>query len=168
MQRSDLYVYDAIEIGAQYIGLRFDDLLLKAEKSLDKQNRFSIYLDAINLMVKLDKLLASHPNHKLENWVELARKFGNTEEEKDYYESNAKRLNTTWGGAINDYAARTWNGLIGSYYAQRWQLWLDAQKTNQKFDMLSWEENWIKSAYKNDTEPYQNPLQELKNLIELN
>ena len=168
LQKSDLYVYDAIEIGAQYLGLRIDDLLLKAEKETDKQYRFSRYQDAINLMVKLDKLLASHPNHKLENWVELARKFGNTEEEKDYYESNAKRLNTTWGGAINDYAARTWNGLIGSYYAQRWQLWLDAQKTNQKFDMLSWEENWIKSAYKNDTEPYQNPLQELKNLIELN
>ena len=83
LQKSDLYVYDAIEIGAQYLGLGIDDLLLKAEKETSKQNRFSRYQNAINLMVKLDKLLASHPNYKLENWVELARKFGNTEEEKE-------------------------------------------------------------------------------------
>ena len=89
------------------------------------------------------------------------------EKEKLYYESNAKRLITTWGGDVNDYAARSWNGLIGSYYAQRWQLWLDAQKSNQEFDMLGWEENWIKTAYTNMAEPYQNPLLELKNLIEL-
>lgn len=166
LQSSDLYKYDAIEIGAQYLGLRIDELLLKAENQKNKQNRFSIYQEAIDLMIKLDRLLASHPNLRLDSWVELARNFGDSDEEKKYYESNAKRLITTWGGDINDYSARTWNGLIGSYYAQRWQLWLDAQKTNQAFDMLDWEEYWIKSTYKNDTKPYQNPFLELKNLIE--
>lgn len=168
LKKSDLYVYDAIEIGAQYLGLRIDELLIKAEKETVKQKQVNTYQKAIDLMMKLDRLLASHPNHKLDNWVELARKFGDTEEEKRYYESNAKRLNTTWGGDVNDYAARTWNGLIGSYYAQRWQMWLNAQKADQEFDMLTWEENWIKSDYHHDTKPYQNPLTELKKLIELN
>ena len=55
----------------------------------------------------MDKLLASDPNHKLENWVKLARNFGDAREEKDYYERNAKCLNTTWGGGVNEYVAHT-------------------------------------------------------------
>ena len=162
---SELYVFDAIEIGAQYLGLKIDELLTKAENEKQKEVKYQAYQMAIDLMVQLDQLLASHPNHKLENWVALARGFGNTEEEKMYYESNAKRLNTTWGGGVNEYAARTWNGLIGTYYAQRWQMWLNAEKSGEKFDMKKWEEEWIKSKYENSSKKYNNPVFELKKII---
>ena len=39
----------------------------------------------------VDKLLASHPLYRLEEWVELARNSGTTLQEKDAYEANAKR-----------------------------------------------------------------------------
>jgi len=117
-------------------------------------------------METMDILLASHPSHKLENWVNLARNFGDTPQEKQYYESNAKRLNTTWGGEVNEYAARTWNGLIGTYYLPRWQKWLEAEKSNVKFDMLKWEEEWIQSEYKNANQPFKDSFSELKMLME--
>ena len=38
---------------------------------------------------------------------------------------NARRLITTWGGTLNDYANRSWSGLAGEYYAHRWQMYID-------------------------------------------
>ena len=33
---------------------------------------------------------------------------------------NARRLVTTWGGDLNDYACRNWAGLLSNYYFERW------------------------------------------------
>ena len=165
LESSDLYKSDALELGAQYLGLKVDDLLNQAEQEKDDNKKWADYQKAIDLMLIIDRLLASHPNHRLENWVNLARNFGDTDQEKLYYESNAKRLNTTWGGGVNEYAARTWSGLISDYYAKRWQLWLNAQKSGSQFDIKSWEENWIRNKWVNDTKPYANPLRELKKQI---
>ena len=165
LNKSDLYLYDAIELGAQLIGLKIDGLLTKAENENDEKSKYQTYQKAIDLMMQLDRVLASHPLHKLSNWVELARGFGDTEAEKQYYESNAKRLNTTWGGGVNEYAARTWSGLIGNYYAQRWQLWLNAQQTEKEFDMLSWEEEWIRSQYMDTIVPFKKPIMEINRLL---
>ena len=159
MGHEELYRADAIELSAQYLGLKIDELLAKAAKEKNTTNSYQLYKEAIDLMLKVDGLLASHPNHKLSNWVNLARTFGDTPEEKLYYESNAKRLITTWGGGVNEYAARTWNGLISDYYVQRWQLWLNAQKTGRKFDLLEWEERWIQSKWEDRSKPFENPLE---------
>ena len=164
---SELYMFDAIELGTQYLGIKTDELLLKGQEASNLEERFKSYEQAIELMKVIDKLLASHPNHKLSNWVDLARKFGDTSDEKLYYESNAKRLNTTWGGGVNEYAARTWNGLIGSYYVPRWEQWLESQKTGTDFDMLKWEEQWIKSEYKQNVNEYKDPIGELSKRIQL-
>lgn len=165
LKDSQLYVCDAIEMGAQLLGLQIDQLLFKAEKESLKSRKYEMYQKAIDLMIRVDNILASHPLHKLENWVSLARKFGDTDEEKLYYESNAKRLITTWGGGVNEYSARTWSGLIKDYYAQRWQLWLNAKKENKEYDILAWEENWIKKEWKSETIPYKDPVKEIIQLL---
>lgn len=161
LDNNELYVFDAIELGVQYLGLKTDGLLIKAQSTKGEKS-IELYEEAIGLMKTMDQLLVSHPNHKLENWVNFARNFGDSPEEKQYYESNAKRLITTWGGEVNEYAARTWNGLIGTYYLPRLQNWIDAEKNNTKFDMLKWEENWIQSDYKNETVPFTEPVKQLK------
>ena len=160
LKGNELYVFDAIELGTQLLGLEVDNKLYAAQ-SAPRSESFKLYEEAISELKFIDRLLASHPNHKLGNWVELARNFGNTPEEKQYYESDAKRLITTWGGDVNEYAARTWNGLIGTYYAKRWEMWLNAKKKNTGFDMLKGEEEWIQSEYINETIPFDNPLEEL-------
>jgi alpha-N-acetylglucosaminidase len=165
LKDSELYLYDAIELAAQLLGHQTDALLHEAKRTKSKEKKFELYQKAIDRMKEIDRLLASHPNHKLDNWVTLARGFGETPDEKHYYESNAKRLNTTWGGGVNEYAARTWNGLIGSYYAPRWEQWLMAQREKQDFNVLEWEENWIQSTYSNTSEPFEDPLNAAKELI---
>ncbi len=140
-------------------------MLKKAKETRRKKYKYAKYQEAIDLMLVLDKILASHPNYSLEKWVQYARNFGDTEAEKMYYESNAKRLITTWGGNVNDYSARTWNGLIGTYYAKRWQLWLDSKKDKNKIDLRAWEEEWITSPYKDESTPFDNPIDEIKKVI---
>ena len=51
----------------------------------------------VDLLMDVDRLLASHPLYRLEEWVEFARNSGTTLQEKDAYEANAKRLITSWG-----------------------------------------------------------------------
>ena len=36
---------------------------------------------------------------------------------------NARRLITTWGGSLNDYACRNWSGLMNAYYHHRWMFY---------------------------------------------
>jgi len=69
----------------------------------------------------LDILGSFHPQATLGHWLRQARDLGKSPQVKDYYEMNARRLITTWGGSLNDYACRNWNGLMWDYYAKRWE-----------------------------------------------
>lgn len=166
LRKSELYICDAIELTVQVLGHHVDELLEKAAKSKKRETKFRYYTEAVDLMQSIDRLLASHPNHKLSNWVKLARDFGDTPAESNYYESNAKRLITTWGGDVNDYAARTWSGLIGDYYATRWKKWIEAKKNGVHFDMLKWEESWINEPWEESTKAYDDPLEKAKGLVQ--
>ncbi len=161
---SKLYVFDAIELVSQLAGLQVDSLLSDAEKAKSSK-KYELYEQAISKMRFIDRLLISHPNLRLETWINMARAFGDTSEEKQYYESNAKRLITTWGGGVNEYSARTWSGLIGTYYVPRWQHWVNSQKTNNDFDILKWEEEWIQSEYENSVKPFDDPLKEMRKYV---
>ena len=74
----------------------------------------------------------------MEKWIDLARSLGKTAETKDFYQMNATKIITTWGGNINDYANRSISGLISTYYAKRWELYFDeafaAVKAGRQFD----------------------------------
>jgi alpha-N-acetylglucosaminidase len=54
----------------------------------------------------------------LRRWIEMARAWGQTAEEKNLMEFNARNLVTLWGprGEIADYASKQWSGLIADYY----------------------------------------------------
>ena len=78
------------------------------------------------MLADLDTLTAYHPRCGVGVWLRDARAYGETKELKDYYERNARNLITTWGGSLNDYAARAWSGLFGSYYTGRWEIYFDA------------------------------------------
>ncbi len=56
-------------------------------------------------------------------WIRDARAWGATPEEADYYEADARRIVTEWGGGLRDYARREWNGLLRDYYYPRWWRW---------------------------------------------
>ena len=65
-----------------------------------------------------DELLATRPEFKVGTWIARARSLGDTPEDKELYEWNARVQITTWGnrlaaddGGMRDYANREWNGI---------------------------------------------------------
>lgn len=156
---SELFVYDAIEIVVQGLGLIADQKLLNVIDAYENGREADLD-EVMEILLVIDRLLASHPNHNLQRWVDFARSWGETSSEKQYYESNAKRLITSWGGdPVNDYSGRVWSGLIRDYYVPRWINYYKDQNGNKKQEMRDWEENWIKTPGVSSISPYENPLQ---------
>ncbi len=118
-------------------------------------------------LLTMGRLLASHPNYDLQKWVDFARKWGDTQEEKDYYESNAKRLITTWGGdPVNDYSDRVWNGLIRDYYVPRWINYHNDTTNTKKQNMRKFEESWILTPGVSKIKPYDDPFSVAKEIYD--
>lgn len=163
LKTSSLYQADAIELTVQYTGY-FADKLFK-EANVGKEVDDEKMKKSITILEQIDTLLLSHPTQRLERWVQWARNWGNTEAEKDYYESNAKRLVTTWGGGLDDYSARMWSGLIDKYYLVRMKAYVEGRKENKPFDAKVWSEQWIKTPYVQDKQPYKKPLYEAQKMV---
>ncbi|MEG1539512.1 MAG: alpha-N-acetylglucosaminidase [Muribaculaceae bacterium] len=157
LKGSQLYVNDAIELSAYYVATKADKLYIKALQA-DAKGDFEIadkhLSQVVEMLLSIDRLLASHSTCSLENWVKLARDKGTTLTEKNSFEENAKRLITTWGGIQEDYAARFWSGLIKDYYVPRLKMYFSRQRS----EVDAWEENWIKSPWINSTVAFDNPL----------
>lgn len=160
LKNSELYVYDAIEITSQYLGLEADKRLLAYLDAKDKDANADLS-EPLEILLTMDKLLASHPNHGLKKWLAYARSWGDNEREKNYYEGNAKRLLTTWGGnPVNDYSARMWSGLIRDYYVPRWKMRHESGSDGSRRALRAWEEKWITTSGLSPDEPFADPLAE--------
>ena len=146
----ELYRNDLIELLVQYAGVTVDTLLRKAG-AFHRQSQFALrdtmVEQSLLLMNRLDELLAIRPDRRLERWIDYARRWGIDEQEKNYYESDAKRQVTVWGGLLlAEYAAKAWSGLVRDYYAPRWRFYYQHLRDGSAFDIRKWEENWIVTA----------------------
>ncbi len=157
---TDAMTIDLIWVGRQLLG----DLFLAEKQQLDQayeqrdKNAFYTHSDMLyELLSDLDILGSYHPHATLRQWLQQARDLGTTTGVKDYYEMNARRLITTWGGHLNDYACRNWNGLMWDYYAKRWQNYIRemtvAMLSGQEFDAAScdrandkFQQQWVTST----------------------
>jgi alpha-N-acetylglucosaminidase len=147
LRGSKLYQYDLVELITQYTGVTVDSLLRKAGEFY-RQSKFNlqdtVLTQSVRLMNRMDELLASRNDRRLERWINYARQWGKTDKEKNYYEMDARRQVTVWGGPVlSEYAAKVWSGLIRDYYAQRWKLYYQDLKNFAKPDLGGWEEQWI-------------------------
>ena len=120
---TDAMAIDLIWVGRQLLG----DLFLVEKQKFDKaylqKDKGAFFAQSnllFELMSDLDDLNNHHPHATLGNWLQQARDLGKAPKVKDYYEMNARRLITTWGGSLNDYACRNWSGLMWNYYSERW------------------------------------------------
>ena len=166
LKEQPLYRSDALLFAAQYIGAKADKMYRKAldAKNMGKQTRAKLLVDkTIQLLLQADRLLASHPTDRLSRWVEAAKTTAMTQKERIQYETDAKRLITTWGGIQQDYAARYWSGLIKDYYVPRIKLFFAG---SNKEELNKWEENWLRQPYdSNDEKPFNDPLTTARELI---
>ncbi|MCQ2148745.1 MAG: alpha-N-acetylglucosaminidase [Bacteroidales bacterium] len=97
----------------------------EAYKAADRDGMVAAKDNFLALMDSLTAVLRSRPEFSMDRWVGDARSWGVTEEQKDYYEMNARTLITVWGSSLLDYAARDFDGLVEEYYKPRWQMFFD-------------------------------------------
>jgi alpha-N-acetylglucosaminidase len=176
------YDYDVVDVVRQTLSDYGAELLTHIKETHNAQNTRlrNAYIDTfLNLILDQDRLLNTHPDFRVGKWIASARKTGNTLEEKDLYEKNARMLITTWGdreqanqGGLHDYSNREWGGLMRDYYYPRWAAYFEKIKSNQtppsanNFFSMEWA--WVTSsssvsAYPET--PHENPIDVARELF---
>jgi len=124
---TDAMTIDLIWVGRQLLGDLFLIEKQHMDQAFERGDSAAVHRHGstlFDLMVDLDQLNNHHPQASLNTWLQQARDLGSTPQVKDHYEMNARRLITTWGGSLNDYACRNWSGLIDAYYRHRWMFYI--------------------------------------------
>ena len=119
--------FDVVNVARQLLGNYFSDLQKEyvaayKENNHDKMREIESTMKA--LLEDMDRILSTESAFLVGKWIADARSIGSTDEDKDYFERNARNLITTWGeedALLNEYGSRTWAGLTKTYYAERWQ-----------------------------------------------
>lgn len=97
------FEYDLVDIVRQAVaekGRLMYRVLVDAYKAGDRE-LFKLSSDQfLRLILMQDRLLATRSEFKVGRWLESARNLGSTEEEKDWYEWNARVQITTWGTGL--------------------------------------------------------------------
>jgi len=127
-------------------------------KDIDSFKKYSA--EFIQLIDDMDTLLSTHPDFLLGKWIEDARSWGITPEEKNLYEFNARDLVTLWGdknSELHEYSNRQWAGLLKDFYKPRWQQFFTyieqcmAQRKTPDLvafeeKLKDWEWHWVNST----------------------
>jgi alpha-N-acetylglucosaminidase len=125
-KKADGYQYDVVNWTRQALSYYSDNVKARikdayARNDQEELNRQTAIM--LDLIKDMDAVVATRHEFLLGRWIKDARAWGVNEVEADYYELNARRILTQWGGGLQDYARREWNGLLLDYYLPRWQKW---------------------------------------------
>ena len=136
---SEVWRADVAEIGCQVLGNRFPalrDRFVQACREGKKEEARTIGQEMISLLERADALASTHPELRMDRWVQAAQRWASSEDEKAYYRHNAWHLVTTWGVTerLNDYANRLWSGLTREYYLPRWKMFIERMLSDEPYD----------------------------------
>lgn len=133
---NDAYQYDLCDMTRQVLSNRFYDNQLefkKAYKGLRNLKKLeSISKAQLELLLDMDDFLSGRSEMTLARWLNMAQSLATDEEEKRYFDFNARVQITLWGdidgntSQLFDYAWKEWSGLIKGYYYPRWQIFYDS------------------------------------------
>ena len=128
---SDYLEFDRTNLRRQVLDNRapaIRERFTKAYKAADRDGMVAASEDFLALCDSLVAVVRTRPEFSLEDWIADARSWGVTEEEKDYFEMNARTIITVWGDGyhLTDYANRDFDGLIETFYKVRWKMFFDA------------------------------------------
>jgi alpha-N-acetylglucosaminidase len=159
---SDGYCFDLCDVGRQALAnlsANYNRQITNAFQMRDAKKLQEAGDKMLGLIRDLDELAGTRREWLLGIWIQNARSWGGSREERDQCERNARELLTTWTRYDNipDYANRQWNGLLGDFYYHRWQMWLEALNAslanNTPFDetatrdkIRNWEVAWTQQT----------------------
>ncbi|HEY5591088.1 MAG TPA: alpha-N-acetylglucosaminidase [Paludibacter sp.] len=166
LKNSDGFQFDVVDITRQVLAnyaSKVQQQIARDYKNKDAKAFKQSSAQFIVLISDLDNLLSTRKDFLLGNWLNDAKKWGNTPEEKELYEKNARNLITLWGdrdNRLHEYACKQWAGMLNGFYKIRWEKFFDQVNRdmvqNKEFDqklfdevMKDWEWNWV-----NATETY--------------
>ncbi len=136
---SDGYQYDLCDLARQVLSNRFHDNQIEFSKSYKSKNLTEIKKIAdkqLDLLLDLDELVSHRSEMCLSRWICDSHKLATSEEERKYFDKNARTLITLWGDIngdcsyLYDYSWREWSGLIKEYYYVRWQMFYNEAITH--------------------------------------
>lgn len=162
------YRADAVELAALVLGLKAEEwfnLAAGAYGAGDSAIGDRAGARGLELLTAIDRLMESHPYHRLDRWIAMARAHATTPKLQAFYESNVRRIVTIWGPPINDYSCRVWSGLVRDFYRERMARRLASLKTGKPFDMGAWELAWVNGSGVSKAEPYADPVAEAARLV---
>lgn len=125
--KNNAYAFDLTNLTRQMLSNYFGDLKAGYEAAYDAKDREkmnTISAEMIEVIDDVDRMVGTQSYFLVGKWINDARAWGINDEEKNYFEENARNLLTTWSDGdmlLNDYASRTWNGLVGTMYKVRWE-----------------------------------------------
>lgn len=125
--RRETYRHDLVNVARQCLAeeanVRYD-AAMATYRAGDRTALTNAAAGFLELLGDLDELLGSNEHFLLGRWIENAKRWGATDEERAKLEWNARRVLTLWGDgtALRDYAWKEWSGLISGFYAKRWEL----------------------------------------------
>ena len=170
------YQYDLLLVGKQVLANYATEIQQKFRmdydtKDLDVFRRNSE--EFLTLIDDMDKLMATNEAFLLGKWINDAKSWGTTEEERKLYEKNARDIVTLWGGKdafLHDYASKQWAGLFSGFYKKRWQLFINeveqciSQNKVYQHDMVdeqikNWEWDWVNASESYPDEPIGNTIE---------
>ena len=128
LSASSPYCFDVVDVQRQLMSNLGQSVHRAAADAFRRRDRAAFALHSgrfLQLLRDVDELLRTRPEFNFDRWLQRARAWGETDEERDLYERDATALVTIWGAdgdpLIFDYSWREWAGLIAGYYLPRWQ-----------------------------------------------
>ncbi|MVN91819.1 alpha-N-acetylglucosaminidase [Mucilaginibacter aquatilis] len=158
----DGYEYDMVDLTRQLMANYASYLQQKAVADYNAKNMPAFKRSSrvfIELIEDMDALLLTRKDFLLGKWLNDAKRWGTTADERQLYEKNARNLITLWGdknSTLREYACKQWAGLLKGYYKPRWEnyfahlekLLAENKELNQDaFDesIKNWEWKWVNS-----------------------
>ena len=177
---ADPFRFDLVNVARQVLGNYSVELHRQIRDAFNRRDRQTLREASdrmLNLIRDLDALLATRQEFLLGNWLEDARRWGETDAERDRLEWNARRVLTLWGNGtvLRDYACRQWSGLLNGFYLKRWELFFahldqalaDGQpfdEANFAADMFAFEAQWAEHHDPHPRQPQGDSLGESRRL----
>lgn len=147
---SDGYQYDLCDLTRQAMSNRFYNQQIRFAAAYKKKDIAAVEETAkkqLSLLADLDSLLSHRKELCFSRWINDCHNLAADDQEKRYFDLNARTLLTSWGdirsntSALYDYAWREWSGLIKEYYYKRWKMFynrvLFCLKTKMPFFMIN-------------------------------
>ena len=125
----DTYRFDLVNVSREALASLTSLYYLQMLDAFQKKDRAALKAAANRmneLILDIDRLLGTHDAFLLGHWLERAKAWGRTDEQRKLYEWNARYILSLWGPEpektwLDNYAIRQWSGMLSDYILPRWQ-----------------------------------------------